>query len=172
MLNLAAAFAAAATRLATAGAGLGLAAATAGELALAAGGVVVRRTALSAAALGDPLGADAAEFARMGPEKIDAFSQAVFAVWSEVWGMQRQLLGYAAAETGSIARAAVDASLSPHPIRLAQVQAAWMAGVAERAAEHVADMAERSLGVGGAALDPIHRRATANARRLARRDRC
>ncbi|HEY5949315.1 MAG TPA: hypothetical protein VIV40_27665, partial [Kofleriaceae bacterium] len=49
---------------------------------------------------------------------------------------------------------------SPHPLRLAQVQAAWLAGAAERAAEHLTVLAERGLGIGGAALAPIHRQAT------------
>src|SRR5512147_38118 len=63
-------------RMASAAADVGATIVKSGELGLAAANVIGRRTALGFADMADPSTADHAEFARMVPEKVEAFSAA------------------------------------------------------------------------------------------------
>jgi hypothetical protein len=143
----------------------------AGELATASGSVIARRSALMGAALADPVGADHREFARMAPEKVDALSLAATAAFGRWWGIQREWIDYATEEAAHAMRTVAEFSLTPTPLHALEAQANYVAGVLDRAAHHGASITASALAASDATILPIHRRATANARRLARKRR-
>jgi hypothetical protein len=113
--------------------------------------VVDRRAKTIDSAMRDPLGADYAELARMGPEKVAAFTAAGASAFADVQALQadafaacRQMFGLAMAG------------------RLPS--AAEMTAIVSRSSR----MMERAAGAGGKALAPVHRAATGNARRLSK----
>lgn len=138
----------------------------AGELALAAATVIGARSQLGLAGAADPARADYAELARIAPEKIDAFSRSGAAVVGQVWEMQR--------EVGTLMLRQAEAGLNlalafwqlPLPHHAAQLQADFVAGTVDRTADSADRLAHRASRLHDTAMRPIHRRATANARRL------
>jgi hypothetical protein len=108
-----------------------------GEMLAASGQVIPIRLARMAAAGHAPSARDRREFARMGPEKLQAGTQSLFAVALRLQAMQLQWLAQAW-------RPWLGA------------WGGWTAGSAHAAR------------LGSAALAPVHRAATANARRLTR----
>jgi hypothetical protein len=120
----------------------------AAELSLAAPQVVVHRLARMASAGATPSAADRREFARMGTEKVAAFWQSWFAMglsaWQQAWQPWTGAWGWPATPFAARAR-----------------RGAGAAAVAE---------ASRAAGrILAAGLAPVHGRAVANAKRLARR---
>lgn len=127
----------------------------AGETMLAARDVIGRRTTLMQEAIQQPLSADHRELSRMVPEKVAAFSAAGSAAVGAWWEMQSIL----AAQTQMIG-AAMLTGRSPDVAELGRLH--------ERSAARAMQLAERAVAAGGAMLDPLHAKATGNARRLAR----
>ena len=106
-------------------------------------------------ALHSPLDGDYPEFHRMVTEKVEAFSQANSAMAAIWWDIQADWL----AESRQLTSMAL-AGRPPTPTELF-----------ERAAEvvdHGTRTVERSAALSAGAMNPIHARATANARRLTR----
>lgn len=127
----------------------------AGETMLAARDVIGHRTTLMQAAMQAPLSADHRELSQMVPEKVAAFSaagSAAVGAWWEIqsiFAAQAQMMG-AAMLTGR----------SPDVAEIGRLQ--------RRSAARAMQLAERAVAAGGAMLDPVHAKATGNARRLAR----
>ncbi|MBO9711765.1 hypothetical protein [Sphingomonas sp.] len=118
----------------------------------AAPGVIRARTGMMRA---DASRAERAELARMAPEKLDAFSRSAVAAASEWVKMQSAFLAEAQQLYAQSLR-----GRPPTPAELAALsarQGAYLLGVMEASAR-----------LGSAALAPVHRTATRNARRLAR----
>lgn len=119
------------------------------ELSLAAPQVVAHRVARMAKAGIAPSARDRAEFTRMGAEKVGAFYESWAAMWARAFETQVQLVR------------------------------AWMAlplGVSPRAAPRAAGRAaarsaQALTALAAVGLAPVHSKAVANARRLARRGR-
>ena len=130
----------------------------AGEMTMAAGTVISHRAGMIATAQHDPLNADHAELGRMLPEKVKAFSEAGAAAVEELWSLQRDIGDYmlyvARAMTMTLGR----------PARPSDV-----AEFAERSFTHGTRIATTAIGAAAVALAPLHKKATSNARRLARR---
>jgi hypothetical protein len=105
------------------------------------------------AAARDPLSGDYAEFGRMVPEKVAAFSRSSVAL-TEEWRRAQGDLFDQWREWGMLMAGV------PTPGRLN----AFHEGSTRRGTRAMV----RSMGAGGIALDPLHRTATANARRLKR----
>lgn len=145
------------------------AALTAGEMTVAASSVIGRRTALAAAALREPHRADHAELARMGPEKIAAFGEAGAAIAMEMWRLQRDTLAFIAAQAQEATRVALTLSTAPTLLHAIGTQSSYVAETLDRTAHETATIAGRALTIGAIGAAPIHRKATANARRLAKR---
>lgn len=135
------------------------------ELAIAAPQVVAIRTARMLAAGANPGAADRAEFSQMGTEKVQAFSESMFAIGAQIvrtnqeyartaasqwWRLWTTPWGLAASRPASQALGSLPrtAGLIPGPIRSQRQRA--MSKLVE------------------AGLTPVHKRATANARRLGR----
>jgi hypothetical protein len=138
------------------------------RLALAAGQVIAKRLALGAAAMVDPLAADHAEFARIIPEKALAFSETGM-IWLQRSGAVAEQMGrFAASEMAIVAKAAADIAGCRTPAGVIAAQSrfatAWFARALSRSIA-LGSLAMRSQ---GAAIAPMHKAATANARRLRR----
>jgi hypothetical protein len=123
------------------------------EMMLASHSVIGTRVDLMNAAVRDPFSADYAELGRMVPEKMAAFSQSGAALAKE-WSKAQGDMFDQWREWGTLM------SAMPTPGRIAEFN--------NRSAKRGARAVTRSMGAGGAALEPVHKAATANARRLKR----
>lgn len=127
-----------------------------GEMMLASYSVIGSRADLMHAAARSPLDGDYAEFGRMVPEKMAAFSRSGAAL-AEEWRKAQGDLFDQWREWGLL--------MTGMPT-LGRLNA-----FGERVTERGARAMARSMKAGGVALEPVHRTATANARRLKRAKR-
>lgn len=139
---------------------------TVGELALASGEVVVKRMALGAAAMVDPLNADHAEFARMVPEKAQAFSDAGTAILQRSSDVLQQMANYAVAEMSIAMKFSMGMAAYRTPAALAAAQSKFLLGWLGRSLSQSAALGHFAVRSQAAAIAPVHKTATANARRL------
>jgi hypothetical protein len=154
------------TRLAAAGADLTDTALKLGESAVAAGAVIGHRVALGAEAMGDPLGADHGEFARMGLEKLAAFTASSQALAEECQSIQREVMKFTASQTASAFRAVLEMATAFSPGAMLAAQKRWATDSLARANAHAVKLVELSAGMTGMALAPVHETVTRNAARL------
>jgi len=117
----------------------------------AAGHVIDSRSRTMAAASRSPMTGDYAELGRMIPEKIDAFSRGAFASMADLQAVQTHLF----ANWQTMMQAGFAGRLP------SQKEMETMTGRGAQIAEHLSR-------AGSKALAPVHRTATANARRLKR----
>ena len=138
------------------------------ELAVAASQVIAKRVALAAAAVIDPLNADHVEFAKIIPEKTMAFSKAGMTWFQGSGEAAERMASFAATELAITAKAAVAIASCRTSAGIIAVQSrfatAWFSRVLAQSIV-LGSLAMRSQ---GAAMAPIYRAATANARRLKR----
>lgn len=118
--------------------------------------VIAIRSEMLHRALHSPLDADYPEFHRMVAEKVEALAQASASMASIWWDMQADWL----AEGRHLAAMAL-AGRPPTPAELC--------ALAEDVVDHGTRTVERGAALGAGAVQPIHARATANARRLKQR---
>lgn len=137
-----------------------------GELALASGDVVARRMALGAAAMVDPLNADHAEFARMLPEKAQAFSDAGLVLLQRSAAAVQQVARFAVNELALAMRATTALTACRTPADLAAAQARLVTAWFGRAVTQSIELNAMAVRSQAAMLAPVHRAATANAKRL------
>jgi hypothetical protein len=128
------------------------------EMTTAAGAVIGVRSGVIAAAQHDPVNADHAELRRMLPEKVKAFSEAGVAAAEGWWSLQRNVGDYML----YLGRA-MTIGRPPLPSEVVEL--------VERTSLHGTRLVAGMIGSAGGALAPLHKKATANARRLARRKR-
>jgi hypothetical protein len=145
---------------------VGATSARAGELGVAAGKVVAHRVGLGLAALANPLDADHAEFARMVPEKTEAFTAAGTIMLERTAAIGQRIAAHTMKEAMLAGRAGLEMAATADPASLLRVQSRFLAGAASRFIELAMQVGGMSLAIGGAALVPVHRTATANARRI------
>jgi hypothetical protein len=131
------------------------------DLAMAAGHIIVKRVALGVAAALDPTQADHAEFGRMMPEKMEAFSAAGMIMLEQSNQAGWEITRIASNEVMTTARATLSCT---NPMAMAEAQLAWF----NRAATNFFAMGLLALGVQEAAMVPIQQTIAANAERLAR----
>ena len=136
-------------------------------LAQAAGHVVAKRTALGLVAMANPAQADHAEFARIVPEKMEAFHASAIALMRGSGELAQQAARFASSEMATASEAAADLARCRTPAAAIEIQClfatAWFARVLSRAIA-VGTLAMRSY---GAVTAPVHRVAIRNSRRLA-----
>ena len=136
------------------------------ELTLAAAEVVFRRMTLGGFALVNPAAADHAEFARMVPEKTQAFSDASSILISRSAQISQEM-GQFIADEMTLAAEAVTAALAARgPTSMIAVQMDAGASWAARLARLPQAMCILALEAQTAAMAPIHRAATDNVERL------
>jgi hypothetical protein len=136
------------------------------ELALAAGQIVSKRVALGVAAALDPLAADHAEFGRMVPEKLGAFSAAGMAMLQQSGAANLRIAKMASDAAASTAHAVIDMAACRTPGALLSAQGRFAAAWLDQMASSAAAMGLLALGVQDAAMAPILETVTANAARL------
>jgi hypothetical protein len=152
-------------RMAAAAADMAATGAKAGELGVAAQNVIAKRMGLGLAAMTDPANADHAEFARMVPEKVEAFATAGTVMLERSAAIGQKLASYAMAEALLSGRAML-AAASGNPAALAQAQARLMTGAAERMFALAVQVGAMGMATMGAMLTPVHSKARANDKRL------
>jgi hypothetical protein len=138
------------------------------ELAMAAGHVVAKRMTLGAAAMIDPLNADHREFARIIPEKTTAFSQAGITWLQRSGKVAERMAGFAASEMATASEAAAAMARCRTPADIIAVQSRFATDWFARVLSQSVTLGSLALRLQGAAIVPLHRAATANARRLSR----
>ena len=124
------------------------------EMLTASGTVIASRMGSMAGAVRNPLGGDHVELGRMIPEKVSAFSDAAMAIIN-LW----------AAMALQASRHIDHVSSTLRGSRFATVNE--LAALSARTAALSTSLMALGLTAGGVALAPIHKKATANARRLA-----
>jgi hypothetical protein len=150
-------------------AGVALKAAQAGgELMAATAEVVAARMEILAAGLADPRRADLKEMALMGSEKVAAFTASAGRAQRGLSAASEALVAASAREAGLAAEAAQTIAAAATPAAAAQAQANYMIGWWTRAAEQSWSFGSALLNAQAEAMKPLHKAATANARRLRR----
>lgn len=134
------------------------------ELAMAAPQVAAIRTARILAAGANPGAADRAEFSQMCTEKVQAFWESMFAMNAEVFRSQQEYARTAALQCWRLWTTPWWVSAYP-PISRSTISLPVVPGLSGPTRRQ----RQRAIAkVMEAGLSPIHKRATANARRLGR----
>jgi len=139
-----------------------------GELSVASTQVIAQRTARIAAAGPTPNERDRREFSRMGQEKLDAAFESAHAMGAQLAALNLR--------TGAAAYARIARSTSDFTALLASRNAgqfisrhAKLVRTMTRSATGSADLPALGIRLAARGLEPVHSRATANARRLRKR---
>ncbi len=148
---------------------LDLATRTAGsgnDLAIAAGQVIAKRVALGVAAAVNPMSADHAEFARMVPEKVEAFSAAGMAIFEHTGEVGNRISHFATHEVMTTARATLEIANCHDPLSMLEAQGRFVREWWERATANVMTLGMMALSAQAATLNPIRLAVSANTERL------
>jgi hypothetical protein len=137
-----------------------------GEIAVATGQVVARRVALGVAATFNPLQADRAEFSRMVPEKVEAFSSAGMVMLEQSGQTNRHIMRSASDEVMTTARATIEMTGCSNPAALMAAQGRFARAWFARAAANWIALGIRTFEAQSEAMAPIRRTVVANAERL------
>jgi hypothetical protein len=141
---------------------------TGNDLAIAAGQVIARRVALGVAAAFDPMQADHAEFGRMMPEKMEAFSAVSMIMLEQSSQAGWEITRLASDEVMTTARATFSIATCANPVLMAEAQGQFALDWFTRAASNFFAMGMLALGAQRAAMAPIEQTVAANTQRLAR----
>jgi hypothetical protein len=139
-----------------------------GELAAAASHVVAKRISLGAAATLDPMNADHAEFARIIPEKAQAFSEAGTAWFRWSGAIAQQMAGYAVRELATAAEATAIMAKCQTPAGMLAAQSRFAMGWLARAVSQSIALGSAAMRLQSTTMAPVLRVAMANARRFGR----
>jgi O-methyltransferase involved in polyketide biosynthesis len=139
-----------------------------GDIAIATTQVVGRRIALGMAATFNPLRADRAEFSRMVPEKVEAFSTAGMVMLKQSGQASRQMMRFASDEVTTTVCATIEMSGCRSPAALAGAQSRFARAWFARATSIWFAMGIRAFEAQSAAMAPIRETVIANAERLGR----
>jgi hypothetical protein len=135
-------------------------------LTVAASQVVARRMALGVAGGLNPSQSDKAEFARMVPEKVEAFSAANRIMLSQSGLLAQEMTRLASEEVHMSARATLAMAACPTPIALANAGSAFVTAWFSRAAANFIALGMMTLGAQDAAMAPVRQQVAANVARL------
>ncbi len=138
------------------------------DLAMEAGQIIARRVALGMAAAFDPMGADHAEFGRMVPEKMEAFSAAGNIAFEQTNQAAWAIARLASDEIMTTARATIAMATCGSPVAMAEAQGQFALDWFNRAATNFFAVGLLALGVQQAAMAPIQATVAANTERLGR----
>jgi O-methyltransferase involved in polyketide biosynthesis len=138
------------------------------DIAIAATHVITKRVKLGIAAVFNPRLADRAEFSRMIPEKVEAFSTAGMIMLRQSGQANRQMLRLASDEVMTTALGTIEMSGCRSPIQLAEAQSRFARAWFARATSTWIAMGIGAFGVQAAAMAPVRQTVVANAERLGR----
>jgi hypothetical protein len=136
------------------------------DLAIGAGQVVAKRVALGVVAAVNPMAADHAEFARLVPEKVKAFSAAGIAMVEQSARVTNQLARFASDEVLTTARATIEMATCSNPVAVLEAQGRFAHAWWDRAASNFMALGMMALNAQAAALGPLRLAVAANAERL------
>ncbi len=138
----------------------------AGEIGSSAPRVIAERMMLATRAMIDPKNADHAEFARMIPEKTKAFSLAGLSWLRSSARIGARINTDLATEAISLAEAMVAISACKSVVGIMEIQSRFATAWFSRAVVRASTLGSLATASQSAALRPIHRTVTGNARRL------
>ncbi len=138
----------------------------AGEMTAATARVLTKRLTLGAEAIADPARADHAEFARLVPEKAQAFSQSGLGLMLASQEIGRQLTGFLADETKNLAETTLAIARCRTTAEALDIQMHFATNWAARVFSQSVTLGLLTLRSQAAVLRPIHHTVTGNARRL------
>jgi len=144
------------------------AAMTAHELMSASATVILRRSAIGAAALERPTAAAFAEGSTMVTEKIAALAESGSAAAQSTADVAMAAVGYAVQEATQFGTAAGRLASCATPAAMLAMQQRVLGGFFQRFVTHSLAMGDQVMKASGAAMTPFHTAARANARRLTR----
>jgi hypothetical protein len=136
------------------------------NLAIAAGQVIAKRVALGVAAAVNPMAADHAEFARMVPEKVEAFSAAGMAMLEHTGEVGNRVSHFAANEVMTTARATLEIAICHDPLSMLAAQGRFVSAWWERTTANMMTLGMMALSAQAATLTPIRLAVAANTERL------
>lgn len=139
---------------------------TSNGLAVAAGQIIAKRVALGVKAALDPMRADHAEFGRMVPEKVEAFSAAGMIMLEQTNQAGLELTRLASDEVMTTARATMEMAVCATPMAVAEAQSQFALAWLNRTTSNFFAMGMLALHAQAAAMVPIQRTVTANSERL------
>jgi O-methyltransferase involved in polyketide biosynthesis len=138
------------------------------DIAIGAGQIIAKRVALGMAAAFDPMAADHAEFGRMVPEKMEAFSAAGMIMMQKANQAGEQITRFASDAIATATRASIAMAGSRSPAALAETQGRFAMAWFEQVASNFMAMGMMALGAQQAAMVPIQQTIAANTERLGR----
>ena len=136
------------------------------DLTVAAGQVVARRMALGMASGLNPSQSDRAEFARMVPEKVEAFSAANRIMLSQSSLLAQEMTRLASEEVHASARATLAMASCTSPMALATAHGRFMLDWFNRATANFVALGMMSIGAQDAAMAPLVQQVAVNVARL------
>jgi O-methyltransferase involved in polyketide biosynthesis len=136
------------------------------DLAKATARIIAKRVALGLAAALDPMHADHVEFARMVPEKVEAFSAAGMVMLNQSGEASRQMMRLASEEVMTTACATIEMTGCSSPAAWADAQSRFARAWLSRATSSFNTMGMLMLTAQAAAMAPIRQTVTANTERL------
>ena len=139
-----------------------------GDIALATTQVIARRMALGVAVTFNPLWADRAEFSRIVPEKVEAFSTSGMVMLTQSGQANRQMIRSASDEVMATALATIEMTGCSNPAALVEAQSRFARAWFTRATSSWIAMGARVFEAQAAAMAPIRQTVVANAERLGR----
>jgi hypothetical protein len=128
--------------------------------------IITKRVALGLAAVLDPVHADHVEFARMVPEKVEAFSAAGMVMLNQSGEASRQMMRLASEEVMTTACATIEMTGFSSPAAWAEAQRRFARAWLSRATSSFNTMGMLVLTAQAAAMAPILQTVAANAERL------
>jgi hypothetical protein len=140
----------------------------AGELVTAARQVVAKRMAIGAVAMSNPLNADSVELAKIIPEKTRVFSQSGTALLHWSGELAAQMASFAAREMTTVAQATVAMAGCRTPSDVFARQCSFASAWFGRALSQSIALGSLAIHAQAAAMAPVHRSTTENAKRLSR----
>jgi len=144
-------------------------AAKTGEMMLASAQVIGHRTSRMAAAGVRPSARDRKEFALMGSEKLAAIEESSRAMALRIGDFNARMAGAALSQMLKNSASLMSIASSATPLQAANRQMQLAQRMISAGAAAGADAANTDGHIVGQGLKPVHRRATGNARRLAKR---
>jgi len=135
-------------------------------IARAATQVIAKRVALGMAGTADPLGADHIEFARMVPEKVEAFSTAGMVMLEQSGQGGRQIMRLASDELMTTVHATMEMTGCSSPVSIAELQGKFARAWFDRMTSSFIMMGTMVLTAQAAAMMPIQETVFANVDRL------
>jgi O-methyltransferase involved in polyketide biosynthesis len=136
------------------------------DIARAATQVIAKRVALGMAGTADPLAADHIEFARMVPEKVEAFSAAGMVMLEQSGQVGRRIMRLASDEVMTTLHATMDMTGCSSPASFAALQGKFARAWFDRVASSFIMMGTMVLSAQAAVMMPIQETVFANVDRL------